>query len=54
MQVAEREPQNRGIGQLSPQGIELVTNSPEDFAKFIRAEHDKWGKVIKEAGIRGE
>jgi tripartite-type tricarboxylate transporter receptor subunit TctC len=40
--------------KLAPQGIELLTNSPEDFAKFIRAEHEKWGKVIKQAGIRGE
>jgi len=40
--------------KLAPQGIELVTNSPGDFAKFIRDEHAKWGKVIKEASIRGE
>ena len=40
--------------KLSPQGIELVTQSPEEFSRFIRAEHEKWGKVIKEAGIRGE
>ena len=40
--------------KLAPQGIELVTNSPDEFAKFIQAEHVKWGKVIKEANIRGE
>ncbi|HET7672295.1 MAG TPA: tripartite tricarboxylate transporter substrate binding protein [Burkholderiales bacterium] len=40
--------------KLAPQGIELVTNSPEEFARFIRAEHEKWGKVIKEANIRAE
>ena len=40
--------------KLAPQGIELVTQSPEEFARFIRADYDKWGKVIKEAGIRGE
>jgi tripartite-type tricarboxylate transporter receptor subunit TctC len=40
--------------KLAPQGIELVTQSPEEFAKFIRADHEKWGKVIKEAGIHGE
>jgi tripartite-type tricarboxylate transporter receptor subunit TctC len=40
--------------KLAPQGIELVTNSPADFARFIRDEHAKWGKVIKEANIRGE
>jgi tripartite-type tricarboxylate transporter receptor subunit TctC len=40
--------------KLAPQGIELVTQSPEEFAKFVRADYEKWGKVIKEAGIRGE
>ncbi|HEX9396907.1 MAG TPA: tripartite tricarboxylate transporter substrate binding protein [Burkholderiales bacterium] len=40
--------------RLGPQGIELVTNSPADFARFIRDDHAKWGKLIKEAGIRGD
>ena len=40
--------------KLAPQGIELVTQSPEEFARFIRADYEKWGRVIKEAGIRGE
>jgi tripartite-type tricarboxylate transporter receptor subunit TctC len=40
--------------KLAPQGIELVTNSPADFARFIREDNAKWGKLIKEAGIRGE
>jgi tripartite-type tricarboxylate transporter receptor subunit TctC len=40
--------------KLAPQGIELVTQPPEEFARFIRAEYEKWGKVIKEAGIHGE
>ena len=40
--------------KLAPQGIEVLTNSPEDFARLIREDHAKWGKVIKEANIRGE
>ena len=40
--------------RLEPQGIELLTNSPADFAKLIREDYAKWGKVIKEANIRGE
>jgi tripartite-type tricarboxylate transporter receptor subunit TctC len=40
--------------RLGPQGIELVTNSPADFAKFIREDNAKWGKLIKEAGIKGD
>jgi tripartite-type tricarboxylate transporter receptor subunit TctC len=40
--------------KLGPQGIELVTNSPADFARFIREDNAKWGKIIKEAGIKGD
>ena len=40
--------------KLGPQGIELVTNSPAQFAKFIREDNAKWGKIIKEADIRGD
>ena len=40
--------------RLEPQGIELVTNSPAELAKLIHADYAKWGKVIKEANIRGE
>ena len=40
--------------RLGPQGIELVTNSPADFARFIREDNAKWGKIIKEADIRAD
>jgi tripartite-type tricarboxylate transporter receptor subunit TctC len=29
-----------------------VGNSPEEFAAFVRAELDKYGRVIKAAGIK--
>jgi tripartite-type tricarboxylate transporter receptor subunit TctC len=55
---------NAGIGRvlgdpevkakLAPQGIELSTNSPAEFAKLIRDDYLKWGRVIQEANIRGE
>jgi len=35
-------------------GYELGGESPEEFAAFIRAEAAKWGKVIKDAGIKAE
>jgi tripartite-type tricarboxylate transporter receptor subunit TctC len=31
-----------------------ITNTPEQFAVFIRREADRWQKVIKEAGIKVE
>lgn len=30
------------------------TDSPESFARVIRADHAKWGQVIRDAGIRLE
>jgi tripartite-type tricarboxylate transporter receptor subunit TctC len=40
--------------KLGAQGIEIVTNSPAAFAAFIREDNARWGKLIKEAGIRGD
>ena len=40
--------------RLGAQGIELVTNSPADFARFVREDNARWGRLIKEAGIKGE
>jgi tripartite-type tricarboxylate transporter receptor subunit TctC len=38
---------------LAMGGITLPL-SPEEFTAFVRAETDKWAKVVKAAGIRGE
>jgi tripartite-type tricarboxylate transporter receptor subunit TctC len=46
------EPQLKA--RLGSQGIEVLTNSPGDFARFVREENAKWGKLIKEAGIKAE
>jgi tripartite-type tricarboxylate transporter receptor subunit TctC len=40
--------------RLGAQGIELLTNPPAEFARFIREDNAKWGKIIKEAGIKGD
>jgi tripartite-type tricarboxylate transporter receptor subunit TctC len=37
--------------QLSGQGAEAVGNSPQDLQKFIRAEIERWTKVIRQANI---
>lgn len=36
------------------QGGDIVGDTPEEFARFIRAEYAKWGKVIREAGIHAD
>lgn len=33
-------------------GAEPIGSTPEDFAAVIRADYTKWGKVIKDAGIK--
>lgn len=40
--------------RLQGLGADGVGNTPEQYAAFIRDEIDKWGKVIKAAGIKGE
>ena len=40
--------------RMAPQGIELATNSLAEFTRLIRDDNAKWGKMIKEAGIRGD
>jgi tripartite-type tricarboxylate transporter receptor subunit TctC len=33
-------------------GGETVGNSPEEFARIIRSDFEKWGKLVKAAGIK--
>ena len=40
--------------RLLDSGIGAVSNTPEQFATYIRAETTKWAKVIKDANIRIE
>jgi tripartite-type tricarboxylate transporter receptor subunit TctC len=46
--MAAQEARDR-IGAL---GAELVTNTPEQFAAYIKTELAKWGRVIKDSGAR--
>jgi len=38
--------------RLMAQGADPVGNTPEQFAAFIRAEHTKWAKVVKDSGAK--
>lgn len=40
--------------RFEAEGAEPVGNTPEEFARFIRAETEKWAKVVREAGIKPE
>ena len=35
---------------LGKQGFDVVASSPAEFAKWIRAEQDKWGRIIRATG----
>lgn len=39
---------------LLAQGAEAIPTTPEEFAAFLKREIAKWGKVIKEAGIKSQ
>jgi len=40
--------------RLVAEGSTAVGSSPQQFAAHLRAEHELWSRVIKQAGIRGE
>jgi tripartite-type tricarboxylate transporter receptor subunit TctC len=40
--------------QLEKMGADVVNNTPEQFEAQIKADSAKWGKIIKDAGIRRE
>jgi len=37
--------------KMAIDGVQPVGNTPDEFARFLRAETDKWGKVVRAAGI---
>jgi tripartite-type tricarboxylate transporter receptor subunit TctC len=45
--LGEREVRERMLGL----GADPSGDTPEEFARFIRADQAKWGKLMKEAGI---
>lgn len=40
--------------RLSPQGIEVVTGTPQALGQLIRDDYARWGKIIRAAGIKGD
>jgi len=39
---------------LVPNQFEPMLGSPDEFARFMRTDRDRWEKVIKQAGIKAE
>jgi tripartite-type tricarboxylate transporter receptor subunit TctC len=38
--------------QIAAQGIEPLANTPEEFGRIIRADVEKWARVLKGARIK--
>lgn len=37
--------------QLSSRGMQVATNSPAEYAQFLRREYDKYAEIIKKTGV---
>jgi tripartite-type tricarboxylate transporter receptor subunit TctC len=48
--TAARNPETRA--RFDALGAEPVADSPEDYARFVRAEYDRWGKLVRDARVK--
>jgi tripartite-type tricarboxylate transporter receptor subunit TctC len=48
--AAIRKPEMRA--QFEPQGIDFTGNSPGEFAAIVRNDHEVWGRIIKQTGVK--
>ncbi len=39
---------------IAAQGNDIAAGSPGEFSAYIRSEMEKWGKVIRAAGVKNE
>jgi len=42
------------VRQMTDQGAEAVANTPMEFAAFIASETERFGKIVREVGAKGE
>jgi tripartite-type tricarboxylate transporter receptor subunit TctC len=42
------------VEKVAAQGNFVIGDTPEQFAAYIRADFEKWGRVVKEAHIKIE
>jgi tripartite-type tricarboxylate transporter receptor subunit TctC len=40
--------------QLIRMGFEVVPNTPEQFAAFLKDENVRWGKIVRDLGLKAE
>ena len=39
---------------VPPDAAEPAGGSPRDLAQYLKTDYERWGRVVKQAGIRGE
>ena len=50
-EIAKSSPAPTRGSALPPQALEPGNKTPEEFGAYIKSEADRWGKLIREAGI---
>lgn len=40
--------------RLAAEGAEAAPGTPADLQSYVRAEYEKWGRVIPRVGIKGK
>lgn len=42
------------IKRFNAEGVDLLSGTPADLTSYLRADYDRWGEVVKAAGIKPE
>jgi tripartite-type tricarboxylate transporter receptor subunit TctC len=53
-EIVKALPQPEVGARLAADGAEPVGSTPQEFAAHVREEREKWAKVIKQTGIKGD
>ena len=40
--------------RFAAQGIDIVLTNPAELSRLIRDDYNRWGKIIRAAGIKGD
>jgi tripartite-type tricarboxylate transporter receptor subunit TctC len=39
---------------FTAQGADIVANSPDEFARYVKAEMSRWGKIVRDSGAKAD
>ncbi len=40
--------------RFASMGADPIASTPEEFSRFCASEYERWGRLIRDAGIKGE